>query len=279
MRHKSKLSAIAITSFLLSLTTAAQQEKLIVYFDFDKASITAESAARLDSLIQAGGLNQVELKGHCDKIGPDVYNDKLSVKRAVAVKNYLSKKGFSNSIIGSTEGFGEHQPVNQNTDDAERAYNRRVEIWIQRGTASATSKTETRTLTQQIKDTTATKTGSNIVLQNMNFEGGRHVLLSQSIPVLQELLQIMKDNPKLIIEIHGHICCTLDPDGLDHDLGTVDLSVQRAKAIYTYLVDNGIDASRLSYRGYGSTRKIYAFEQSEFERTQNRRVEIKIVKR
>lgn len=116
------------------------------------------------------------------------------------------------------------------------------------------------------------------MLENLNFEGGRHFLLEESMPILEELLKALQNNPTVTIEIQGYVCCTLgESDGLDLDLQTQDLSVQRAKAIYNFLVEKGIAANRLKYQGFGGSRKIYPYEQNEYERSRNRRVEIKIL--
>ena len=88
----------------------------------------------------------------------------------------------------------------------------------------------------------------------------------------------MFQTPNLKIQINGHICC--EPsylDGRDNDLGTFDLSWQRAKVIYQYLVDHGISADRMSFRGFGASQKLYPYERDAFEKEENRRVEIKIV--
>jgi outer membrane protein OmpA-like peptidoglycan-associated protein len=90
------------------------------------------------------------------------------------------------------------------------------------------------------------------------------------MPVLNELLAIMKENPTLEIEIQGHICCEFEPDGQQEKL-----SVQRSKIVYLYLVKNGIESKRLSYHGFGHQFPI-TLERNEEERIQNRRVEIKI---
>src|SRR5690242_630597 len=97
---------------LASLTADAQQkDKVVIYFDFNKSLITKTSAASLDSLIQSGGISKIEIDGHCDKIGTDNYNEKLSVRRAEAVKKYLLGKGISNVTITGIEGYGEKRPV------------------------------------------------------------------------------------------------------------------------------------------------------------------------
>jgi OOP family OmpA-OmpF porin len=67
--------------------------------------------------------------GHTDNVGSDVYNQKLSVKRAESVKAYLVSKGIEKNRI-YTEGKGEKQPVADNKTTEGRNKNRRVEIEV-----------------------------------------------------------------------------------------------------------------------------------------------------
>lgn len=262
---------------------------LLVHFDFNQATLTTQATATLDSFLQFNPLatiTQISLAGHCDFIGSHHYNDSLSQERVKVTKAYLESKGCSPALFGQEAGLGKRQPLELAETDAARATNRRVElVFIKQAEFKATPPPKTEAvvrtgpprLSDIIKDS-STKVGSKLVLPNMNFEPGRHFLLSGSFGILRELYQAMKDNPTLQIEIHGHVCCMSGGvDGPDVDTGAPNLSVQRAKAIYDYLVSAGIAAQRMQYMGFGSSQKLFPEERTPLEETKNRRVEIKII--
>ena len=102
------------------------------FFDFDKYVLKPEGKAKLDDLV--GKVKGVNLEviiavGHTDSIGTEAYNQKLSVRRAEAVKAYLVSKGIEKNRV-YTEGKGEKQPVADNKTAEGRAKNRRVEIEV-----------------------------------------------------------------------------------------------------------------------------------------------------
>ena len=102
------------------------------FFDFDKSVLKPEAKAKLDDLV--GKTSGISLEviiavGHTDSVGTDGYNQKLSVKRADAVKAYLTSKGIEKNRV-YTEGKGEKQPVADNKTSEGRAKNRRVEIEV-----------------------------------------------------------------------------------------------------------------------------------------------------
>jgi OOP family OmpA-OmpF porin len=103
-----------------------------VFFDFDKSVLKPEGKAKLDDLV--GKLKGIALEviiaiGHTDSIGTAEYNQKLSVRRAEAVKAYLVSKGIEPNRI-YTEGKGKTQPIADNRTAEGRAKNRRVEIEV-----------------------------------------------------------------------------------------------------------------------------------------------------
>ena len=102
------------------------------FFDFDKSALKKEGKAKLDDLVgKVKGINLevIIAVGHTDSIGTDAYNQKLSVRRAEAVKAYLVSKGIEKNRV-YTEGKGEKQPVADNKTKEGRAKNRRVEIEV-----------------------------------------------------------------------------------------------------------------------------------------------------
>ncbi len=102
------------------------------FFDFDKAVLKPEAKAKMDDLVgktSGVALEVVIAVGHTDSTGPEGYNQKLSTRRANAVKDYLVSKGIEKNRV-YTEGKGENQPIADNKTREGRAKNRRVEIEV-----------------------------------------------------------------------------------------------------------------------------------------------------
>ena len=98
------------------------------FFDFDKYVLKPEGRAKLDDLvskIKDVNLEVIIAVGHTDWIGTKEYNQKLSVRRAEAVKAYLVSKGIEKNRV-YTEGKGKTQPIADNRTAEGRAKNRRV---------------------------------------------------------------------------------------------------------------------------------------------------------
>jgi outer membrane protein OmpA-like peptidoglycan-associated protein/tetratricopeptide (TPR) repeat protein len=115
------------------------------------------------------------------------------------------------------------------------------------------------------------KTGLNTTLKNIFFDTNKYELLPSSITELATLVELMKDNPGLNIEIQGYT----------DDVGNAELNLQlsknRAKAVYDYLISEGIKLERLDYKGFGKTKAV-ASNGTEEGRQKNRRTSFVITK-
>lgn len=118
--------------------------------------------------------------------------------------------------------------------------------------------------------------GEVLTLKNFYFVGNQDTLLPKSEPELPKLLKFMKFNPGIRIEIAGHINLPNSPP-VTKESWNYGLSVRRAKRVYTYLIDNGIDPGRLSYNGYGNYEMVFPLARTEREQALNRRVEIRVL--
>lgn len=137
-------SADAMASYVTGVLLAPlQYEKHSVsataLFDFDMAVLKQQGKAELQKLgehIKGAGVKvlDIDVVGHTDSVGAEDYNQGLSERRAMAVKEYLVDAGIDSSIV-DVSGKGESEPVASNDTPDGQALNRRVEIHV--GTAQA----------------------------------------------------------------------------------------------------------------------------------------------
>lgn len=109
---------------------AAEPTNYLVFFDFDKSDIKAEARTILQTAANAfksGNRTRITATGHADRAGPDAYNQRLSERRAAAVKAELVKLGVPADVI-TTLGKGEASPLVPTADGVREPQNRRVEI-------------------------------------------------------------------------------------------------------------------------------------------------------
>jgi outer membrane protein OmpA-like peptidoglycan-associated protein len=285
-------------SSLLFVTTFYAQEQFSVYFDSNKFDLTTKEKQSLNNWVSANKNNKiVAIHGFTDEVGTTGFNDTLAQKRVdfifQNVKNQIKiREDFK------TRSFGES--FNQSVNKAE---NRKVTIFyilekdlpredeilgIKKMIKEEQPKTEivypeklvfenpNGTKSEFKLDRVFMKTmgeakpGEKLKIENLNFIINTFAVVNESRGKMYELLLVLQKNPQLKIEIQGHLCCM--------PVDRTDLSTQRAKAIYNFLIQNEIDKSRLSYKGFGSTQPIYPLpEKDEKERAANRRVEILII--
>ena len=109
--------------------TVVMDERTLL-FDFDKSVVKEEYVPILRNLIAYMVENNydVTIVGHTDSKGSEVYNEKLSLRRAVSVKEKLLELGLSPDRITGLEARGELEPVSSNETEEGRSQNRRIEF-------------------------------------------------------------------------------------------------------------------------------------------------------
>lgn len=282
---------ISILLVFLSLKTIAQ-EQFVVYFNSDKYELTKAENKRLnDWMIQHVKDKIVAINGYTDEDGSSGYNDTLAKKRVNHVFEIVKEKVPFREDFKS-RSFGEK--FNQSKNKAE---NRKVTIYyieekdlareneilgIKEEPIAIVSQDSLQNKEAEVVSEDApleekmakTKVGKTLILKNINFYHNTFAVMNESRAVLYELAKIMHNNPKLVIQIQGHVCCNQDVT----DSRSIMLSRERAKAIKMFLVAQRIPANRVSFQGFGSSMPLYPIpEQNEEERIANRRVEILIV--
>jgi OOP family OmpA-OmpF porin len=101
----------------------------------------------------------------------------------------------------------------------------------------------------------------------INFESGKSDIKAESQPVIDQIVQLLKENPTLKISIEGHT------DNVGAAASNQSLSEKRAKAVMDAVIAKGIDKSRLTSKGYGQTKPLMD-NSTEDGKAKNRRVEI-----
>lgn len=236
------------------------QKHFDVFFDFNKDFPNPSSILELNEWIARNkDVEITKLQGFCDSIDTKDYNKHLAERRIESVRQLLEKSEFKFNDKLEKIAFG--KDFKQSKIQAE---NRKVTIFY----SEIQPKPVENELAKKIKES---KAGETIKLPNIYFFNNSARIVPKSEPTLYDLLCALEDNPKIRIEIQGHICCQTAVD-------VNDVSTARARAIYNYLLRNKIDRKRMRFKGYGVSRPIHKIpERNETEADDNRRVEILIL--
>ncbi len=109
------------------------------------------------------------------------------------------------------------------------------------------------------------------VLKNVFFDVGKSELKQESVAELELIKLMLIDNSALKVQINGHT------DNTGNAEANKSLSLKRAQAVVDYLIQKGIDATRLSAKGFGSERPLVSNDDEQEGREINRRTEIEVL--
>lgn len=256
----------------LILTSSANGQKVTsIFFNISSSELTKKSTQTLDSLVYHNIIKpnkKYSIVGYADNTGGDSSNNELSTQRAIAVFKQLQYLSIDTQNIKTLIGKGAVGVKNISNQN-----NRRVDIIIDTGKIN-----NQKPILVDIKKI---KPGEKFKLDKLFFVGGMATLLPTSMPVLESLLQVMKNNPKLKIRLEGHVHhqnlkyrspnnAVSFRNSRSLDVEMQKLSEDRALAVYKYLVDNDINKERVKWKGFSYSK----FHESP---NNNRRVEVRIL--
>ena len=108
-----------------------QTYETVVFFEFDKFTLSSDQVIQLEKFIRTAIQNtnmKILIEGHTDTMGTNLYNLKLSNKRAAFIKNYLINRNLNNTI--ETIAFGETKLLVKTSDGIKEKQNRRAELYL-----------------------------------------------------------------------------------------------------------------------------------------------------
>lgn len=226
---------------------------LNLQFDIDKAIIRDEDrreVAKVGDFMQRYPDTTAVIEGHTDNVGTEEHNLELSRRRAESVVNYLVEKfGIDRSRLSATS-YGASKPIADNGTEAGKQKNRRIDAIIDCAfDATKISPPERLCMALQLE-----------------FDTGSARIKPAYHDGIAKVGNYLKQYPGTTAVIEGHT------DNTGSEEVNLRLSLERAEAVVNYLVDNfGIDRSRLSAKGYGSSRRI-AYNTTAEGRKKNRRI-------
>lgn len=282
---------------IISLTPVAAQEQFSIYFESNKYEVTDKENERLNQWISANSsIKVLGIHGFCDEDGTSGFNDTLAKKRINFVYNCIKdrvkiREDFKTRSFGELHSLSKIKAENRKVTlffIESKDFNRENEILGIKEEQIVLPKVAIKYPEKLVFDNPdGTKSefkldvdfmqkmnqatvGQKLKVENLNFQINTYIVVPSSKAKMYELLVVMQKNPNLKIEIQGHLCCM--------PIDRLDLSTQRAKAINNFLVANGINENRLTFKGFGSSQPIHQLpEKDEMQRSANRRVEILIV--
>lgn len=115
--------------------------------------------------------------------------------------------------------------------------------------------------------------GAHVVLEDIRFVGNDTKVMRSSEASMLLLLRFMQANPKVKVEIQGHV----NGPTYKNTKEFIELSTGRAKTVYDFLMVNDVDPKRISYAGLGNSQMLFPAPKNKDESEANRRVEVKII--
>jgi outer membrane protein OmpA-like peptidoglycan-associated protein len=270
MRFAPYLSLLFIFAQFPARGQLQSYDTLTLYFPFNQYTLSQEDAGRLEKLQHNGDTGDtLYITGYADTAGTDAYNKGLSLRRAQSTAQYISGLYHTAKPYLYISAKGETEPVIGSDSMSRRVLVVYRRIPVVTGEANDTGKARDAA---DADDARAPDTV--ITLSNINFIEDTPIPTGSSRMSIPAYVRMLKQYSRSYIEIDGY-CNSPTPIRSTSD-PLFQLSVKRAKFIFDYLVDEGFDSSRLSYKGLGNATPKNSQPANADEARANMRVEIRI---
>jgi len=264
MRFTPYLSLLFLFAQFPALAQQKAYDTLRVYFPFNQYTLSQQDAGRLEKLLREKNTGDtLYITGYADTAGTDAYNKGLSLLRAQTTAQYMSGLYHTTKPYFYISAKGETEPV-----IGSDSMSRRVLVVYRRIPAIARDAADAGEA--RAPDTV-------ITLSNINFIEDTPIPTESSRMSIPAYVRMLKQYSRSYIEIDGY-CNSPTPIHSTSD-PLFQLSVKRAKFIFDYLVDEGFDSSRLSYKGLGNATPKNSQPANADEARANMRVEIRIFRK
>jgi OmpA-OmpF porin, OOP family len=231
---------------------------LDIQFEINQKTVQREAEEKIDKVgifMRKYPNTTAVIEGHSDEVGSAAANMKLSEQRAAGVVTYLVDRGNIARNRLKSVGYGETRPIADNSTEAGKRLNRRINAII----ACATDIEGIAPIPARIT-----------MAMEMEFDVNRAEVRPQYREELRKVANFMKANPQVTATVEGH---TSNVQGVGAPQG-VELSQRRAENVVNTMVKEfGVERSRLSAAGFGQTRR-FAYNTSVEGQQENRRVNI-----
>ncbi len=255
----------------------------IQFKPYKTSLVNAEQNEELINLLKALEANpdlKIEIGGHTDKTGNETQNRNLSAQRAKSVYDFLISHDVNPNRL-SYKGYGSSRPLMSNKYKSGRDANRRIEITILQKKEQPNDKLVDESTKSKpdfinpdkkytLENINEAPLNTKILLENVKFSPYMYAITDTNKMDVDNLIKVLRKYPKMRIEIQGYT----DNSGMN-DIN-IEISNKRAEAVYKYLVGNGINKNRLSYKGYGPISPRYS-NAYKWGRDLNRRIEVKVL--
>ena len=257
---------LLILSSFSNLFSQGESSSITFYFEFGKDILTPKSQEELENFIvkTKDKKYNISIFTQCDTTGSVEYNKALSDMRLSKMKTYFKGDNFT---IEKAESRGELSE--EKASETKKEFQRKAEV------SYVIDQARIEEISSEIVETgkadkfaavlnTADKSKIAPIVLDIQFVGGTAIFLSSAYPEIESLYSFMDKNKTVKAFIRGHVCCS----------SNMQVSDDRARVVYEYLVKNGIDPKRLTFKGFDNTMPVVFPEVTAEDQQRNRRVDV-----